>query len=355
MKAYVAIYFTGVFAFDGKGKLITATFFPKEPAAIAERLGASRKNEMLQEEIEVKERLRAKGFSEIITGSGPENTANARIRQNFRKIALDRKWATSEQEINAIVGRVNILLSSTQMKVVKKDKMIIQVIRIIDEMDTDLNNLAERFREWYGLHFPELSRSIKTHEKFLELVSEFGSKDNFKADFAKMAERSSGMKFSEDDIRNAQNLSSSLLSMYRTREALSAYLEKLCVETAPNVSAVAGPLLAARILSLAGGVENMAKMPSSKIQLLGAEKALFRHLRGQGKAPKYGILFSHPLIQQAPREMKGKIARLIAAKLCLAAKIDQYSKRDMSVEMKREIETKIANLMKNAPSGGQGN
>ena len=105
-----------------------------------------------------------------------------------------------------------------------------------------------------------------------------------------------------------------------------------------------------RLIALAGGLEKLAKMPSSTVQLLGAEKALFRHLKGEGKSPKFGIIFSHTLIQNAPKEMKGKVARLIAAKLSLAARIDNFSKEDRGEELREELDEQV----KKALSGKSG-
>src|SRR4030065_417735 len=112
----------------------------------------------------------------------------------------------------------------------------------------------------------------------------------------------------------------------------------------PNFSAVAGPLLGARLLSVAGSLDRLAMMPSSTIQLLGAEKALFRHLKGEGKAPKYGILFGHPLIQQATKETKGKVARLVAAKLSIAARLDRFAGKDEGESLRKQLEESMRKI-----------
>jgi nucleolar protein 56 len=122
---------------------------------------------------------------------------------------------------------------------------------------------------------------------------------------------------------------------------MDAYIETAAKRFAPNTSAIAGPALALRMLVLAGGLDKLAKMPSSTVQLLGAEKSLFRHLKGQGRSPKHGILFSHELVQKAPHDMRGKVARLIAAKLALAARVDYFSKEDRSAKMRAELEEEV--------------
>ena len=133
--------------------------------------------------------------------------------------------------------------------------------------------------------------------------------------------------------------------MFENRKMLSKYLENITAAALPNTSKVAGPVLTARLLSLAGGLEKMSKMPSSTIQLLGAEKALFRHMRGEGKAPKYGVLFGHPLIQAAPKELKGKVARIISARIALAARTDNFSDKDQGDDMKKDMEEQVRKIL----------
>lgn len=334
MKAYVATNLVGVFAFDKNGKTIVSKLFPKKPEAIAERLRKSREGEIIEEEREVLRKLRLSGYKEVIWDKrakdgqipityDPENKGKEIANNEFRRLALENRWASTQSELNDILTKVNVLLSGEKIKIVKKDRVIMHVIGIIDEIDSVLNSLSERLREWYGIYSPETVRDVKSHEKLLEMLSKPSRGKNEIRDFSK-----------------------SLLELYRTRDSLSGYLEKACRETIPNLSEVAGPLLASRLISLAGGLEKIAKLPSSTIQLLGAEKALFRHLKGKGKAPKYGVLFGHSLIQQAPKPLKGKIARLISAKLSLAAKMDFYSEKDEGKRMREDLEKKVNELLK---------
>ena len=126
---------------------------------------------------------------------------------------------------------------------------------------------------------------------------------------------------------------------------MEKYLDDLLKEVAPNLRELAGSTIAARLISLSGGLDKLVKKPSSTIQLLGAEKALFRFLHGRGRSPKYGLLFMHNMVQNAPNEKKGKIARVLASKLSIAAKIDYYGKGNLSVELKKTLDDKIKNIM----------
>jgi nucleolar protein 56 len=365
MKAYVTTTIVGVLAFDDNGKILAKRFFPKDAKEIAERFGKARANEVIEEEKMVIKELGEKGYKDVVLNKNIESheiSKDTKIifqeqhkgiewARNFRKIALESGWVSSDVELNALLVEVNIILSGQKIKSVGRDKIIIHVIGVIDELDDDINSLSERLREWYGLHFPELAREIKGHESYAETISKYGKRENIKnGKLAEYASKSVGMEFDESDEKSIVIFSKSLLSMIKTREHLAKYIEDLCKEVMPNFSALAGPLIASRLLAHAGGLEKLAKMPSSTIQLLGAEKALFRHLKGKGKSPKYGVLFAHPLIQKAPKDLRGKVARLISSKLSLAAKMDFYSKKDRSKELKEELEKSVESLIKNETS-----
>ncbi len=325
MKAFLGKCIAGVFAFDENEKLIDKAVFEKNAEKIAEKLSGRCKEEKLLEE-----KLKKKGF-EIIP----------REIRDFRRLALELKWVKSQAELNKILSQVNILLTKNKISKTGKDKILMIVVGILDELDRDLNIFTERLREWYGLYYPELEKKTESHERFVKLIAEHGSRDKMPG---KETAKTAGMEFSREDLAQVMNFSAALLNFFEIKKEITKYLEKLAKEEIPNITAVTGPVLGARILALAGGLEKLSKMPSSKIQLLGAEKALFRHLRGGGKAPKYGILFSHPYVQNARNEMKGKVARIISAKLTLAARIDFFSKEDKSSRLKRELEEQVSKI-----------
>jgi nucleolar protein 56 len=331
IKAYVVTNVMGVFALDREGKVVAYKLFPKKPEEIAERLKESRKGDIIEEERFVLNKLRLAGYKEVIWDKkakdgfiacvyDPDHRGKEIAKNEFRKLAMDTRFATTQAELNEILTKVNTLLTKEEVSRIKSDKVIMHVIGIIDDLDDSLNSLSERLREWYGMYSPETVRDVKSHEKLVEMLS----------------------KSADGEVKG---FSKSLHEFYRTRDSLSKYLEGACNQTIPNLSEVAGPLLASRLLSLAGGLEKMAKLPSSTVQLLGAEKALFRHLKGGGKPPKYGILFGHPLIQNAPKPLKGKVARLVAAKISLAAKMDQYSDKDEGKRIRKDLEKRVKELL----------
>ena len=265
------------------------------------------------------------------------------LQTGFRGIAITLRWASSQAEINELLSKVSVEATRTELKKVKKDRILMNAVGMLDEIDRVSNTLLERVREWYGLYFPEAAKHVTSHERFLDMASK-GVRKTGDKQIDRLAEKTSGMDFSEQDLQQVGAMASSVLELFERRKSLSGYVETLCRQTIPNMSAVAGPVLAARLLSLAGGLEKVSRMPSSTIQLLGAEKALFRHLKGQGKAPKYGILFGHPLIQGAPKESRGKAARLVAAKLSLAARLDMYSDRNEGESIRKELDRQVGAL-----------
>ena len=334
-KAFLARNHMGVFAFDEKGRLIDKVLFPAKPEDIAKRLCSK----TLEEERLVKKL----GGYEI--DKNKHNECEKNLNQQARQLALKLGWVKNDAEYNRILSTVNVLLTKEKMRVTKSDRILMQAIGVLDETDRVLNVFVERLREWYGLYFPEAGRCIPNHEAFAETVM-FGKRENMEdKKLSKLAKKTAGMEFSDDDIEQMQGFARGIKDLFGMRKELEKYVNEKAKSTAPNLAAVAGPLLASRLLVLAGGLEKMARMPSSSIQLLGAEKSLFRHLKGKGKPPKYGILFSHPHVQQAPKERKGKVARLVAAKLSIAAKTDFFSKKDRGKELRDKLDEQVNSVI----------
>ncbi len=358
MRAFVATNILGTFAFDENGKLLDYVLFRKDPEFIADRLSKTKRGEIIPEEKEILEKLRKRGVKEIVWNKETQikgidmmclykkdNIAEETLSYSYRKYAIQFKWATTQSEINEILTKVNVLLTKSQLKIAKKDKILMQAVRVLDELEKDLNVFTEHLREWYGLYFPESIKEFSSNEKFVDFVAEQGSKNNIKDEkIAEVAKSSAGMPFEEDDIAEVQAFAKSIQELYFRKNKLSEYIEVSSRAVIPNICAITGPILGAKLLALAGGLDKIASMPSSTIQLLGAEKALFRHLKGKGKAPKYGILFAHPYIQNAPKHLKGKIARLLAAKISIAARIDKFSKEDRGEEFKKQLDEQISRL-----------
>lgn len=357
MRAHMATGILGCFAFDSQGKAIEHRLFPKKPEVIAEKLKKSRRGEVLPEETEIIRELVKKGYKELVWNKDrqvkglicickKEHVGEETMQSSYRKLALDLRWASSQGELNEMLSKVSVEMTKTELRKEKRDMIIMRVVSLADGLDKELNVFSEKLREWYGLHFPEADARVSSHEKYVEMIARYGRRESIEdQELANLAGKSSGMDFSDYDMKEIQAFSKTLLALYENRKRLTRYLEGITRASLPNTSAVAGPMLAARLLALAGGLGKLSKLPSSTIQILGAEKALFRHIRGEGKAPKYGVLFGHPLIQNAPRELRGKVARIISSKLTLAARTDHFSDKDQSQEMKKDVEERVRKIL----------
>jgi nucleolar protein 56 len=227
----------------------------------------------------------------------------------------------------------NIALTKQQMSAsITPDLLIVNAINTIEELDKVANALAKRLREWYALYDPELEHAYKDHAAFVDAV------------LTRTSERSSntmGGTFSEPDLLTIVSEAKLLRSTYEQRDALVGYLEMAMQQHTPNILALAGPTIGAKLISMAGSLQRISRLPSSTIQLLGAETALFRHLRNKrSKPPKHGIIFNHQLLQRAPRQMRGKVARALADKLSIAAKIDFFKGEFIGDKLYAEVELK---------------
>ncbi|MBI4021700.1 MAG: hypothetical protein HY369_05655 [Candidatus Aenigmarchaeota archaeon] len=361
MRAYVATGIMGTFAFDAKGGLIEKRLFPKKAEEIARKL---EKATLIPEEEDLLRALVARGYKEAVLAKKAafpglsllfqdDHLGIRKLQEEFRSLAISLKWVTSQAELNELLSAVSGLRTAGQLRQQSRDRIILHTIGMFDELERGLNTLSERLREWYGLHFPELARELRDHEAFAAAIAKAGARDRI-PEVADLGKTSAGMDFTDADLKEVQSIAAAVADLYQRKTSLAIYLENLCQELIPNISAVAGKLLGARLLAQAGGLERFSRMPSSTVQVLGAEKALFRHLKGEGKSPKFGLLFAHPLVQQAAPEHKGKAARLIAAKLTLAARMDFFSKENHGAELRKALDEQAKQLQIGTASTGQG-
>jgi nucleolar protein 56 len=330
---YLAISVVGIFVFNEKNKLIKHIVFEKEPEKIAERLNSFDAGKDFKELNEVK-----KEFKDLMTKQ--PNQATDYFKKNFRKIILDTGFVKDDAELNQLINAVSIERAKLKISTIeRRDKLVVQSVSALNDLEKILNTMSERLREWYGLHYPELD--VKDHEKFAAEIAKYGDRKNFEKSI-----RSMGMKLKEDDIKILQDYAKSLKELYDLKENIKDYLEDVVPEEMPNLNSLLGSILTARILALVGSLEKLAKMPSSAIQLLGAEKSLFRFLKDKKikRPPKFGLLFTHPDISSAKRELQGRVARLLSSKLTIAARADFYSKKDISKELVEGYKKKLKEI-----------
>jgi RNA processing factor Prp31 len=209
-------------------------------------------------------------------------------------------------------------------------------------MDKNINTFAMRLKEWFSWHFPELAKIITDNTIYAKLVHFIERRDNINEGILEQLEEitmdedkareiieannaSMGQDVSDDDVAQMKMFSTRVVEMINFRAGLGEYLHNRMSAVAPNLSTLIGDNVAAKLISQAGSLVNLAKYPASTIQILGAEKALFRSLKSGGNTPKYGIIYNSSFISRAGIKNKGKISRYIANKLAIAARFDQFA------------------------------
>ena len=256
----------------------------------------------------------------------------------------------------------------------KVDTMIVQAIALLDDLDKELNTYAMRVKEWYGWHFPEMGRIVNDNLAYARVILSMGMRTSAaNADLAEIlpeeieaavkaaAEVSMGTEITTEDLDNIQALAEQVVNFTDYRQQLSSYLSARMAAIAPNLTALVGDLVGARLIAHAGSLMNLAKSPASTIQILGAEKALFRALKTKHDTPKYGLIYHASLIGQATGKNKGKIARVLAAKAAIGIRVDaladwsaegegkgdlvtEEEKSALGVDSRLKIERRLANL-----------
>ena len=321
--------------------------------------------------IESNERFKGKEYKEIIESIGfLETHRNGKIMTNMPEIIdllIDREFDSVERISPSVekfiqINKLNIYLQSNgfanEREIINKlrdfslklsslriqeaseqmDLHISQSINALDEIDKISNTLGTRMREWYGLHFPELDNLLQNANTYSLLVSNCGKRDNITKEFletidipenkieiiTEVSKRSRGGKITEQNLLIVQNIAQQVISLNKIRKNLEDHIDASMEEVAPNVKGLLTASVGARLISKAGSLRRLASLSASTIQILGAEKALFRTLKTGSDPPKHGILFQHPVIHSAPKWQRGKMARAIAAKTAIAARLDVY-------------------------------
>lgn len=224
------------------------------------------------------------------------------------------------------------------------DLHISQSINALDEIDKILNTVGTRMREWYGLHFPELDNLLQNITTYANIVSKVGKREEITVEFLQTLEipnnkieiiqmtanRSKGGKITEENLLILQSLANEVISLAQIRKTLEDHIDITMEIIAPNLKELLTATVGARLIAKAGSLKRLASLSSSTIQILGAEKALFRTLKTGANPPKHGLLFQHPVIHSAPKWQRGKLARAISSKAAIAARVDLYSRNPES-------------------------
>ena len=388
MEIYVVETPAGVFAIDKDGSVIEKTLFGRKASEASEKLGQLQSGTAIAELREFLSSVRKAGCDGLVAetdalakalksvdGLPTRVEAGAAVVTQFReKLATDwkgrSKWLKQEkldikpitdvEEYQRFIRQVTLDLArgAVTTAAAKRDLYAVQAVRAIDDIDKTINLFAGRVREWYGLHFPELDRIVEKHDTYARLVANLGLRSNFTEEnlqregipedriqqIASSARKSMGATFPEEDLEWLRSFCSDTLELMKFRERAETYVDEVMKQAAPNTTTMLGPLLTARLMSIAGGLENLAKMPASTMQVLGAEKALFRSLKTGARPPKHGVIFQYASIHQSPRWQRGKIARALSGKLAIAVRVDAFGGDNMGDKLTKDLEKKISEI-----------
>ena len=262
------------------------------------------------------------------------------IRRNQIELLVQSGLSSSSEQAEDAIREVSLKISDQRIKEMSSnpDLQAMESVQALDELDKTANILSARLREWYGLHFPEITSLVDDNPSLIKLVQTFKARDNFEAGLLEQmgysknkskaietaAKQSRGADLREEDLARIVQLADEAQHLFSLRDRLASHVEKTMRQVAPNLTEVAGATIGARLIAKAGGLRKLAILPASTIQILGAEKALYRALKSGARPPKHGILFQHAAVHGAPKWQRGKIARSVAGKIAIASRVDTF-------------------------------
>jgi nucleolar protein 56 len=284
------------------------------------------------------------------------------INQNKLDLIIKFGLSDDRDELAGILQKFAINLSSMKVKETseKLDLHLVQAVNTLDEIDEIINTISTRIREWYGLHFPELDYVLQNIITYANIVRDAGSRENITKELLSQLEvpekkieliqqaisKSQGGDLTVESSESLKILASEVLKLSELRTNLSSTIENLMEILAPNLKNILTAIIGARLIAKAGSLLRLAQMPSSTIQIIGAEKALFRALKTGTRPPKHGLIFQHPSVNSAPKWQRGKIARALSSKIAIAVRIDVYRKGALDNSLLDKLTKRIETIQK---------
>ena len=309
---FITTNITGVYVFDN-GKLKDSIMFnAKDIEKTNQKLQNS---EWLDEEISLAKKYK----DSIFVGNKNGKIEEIKISQDPKKAQFIAEYFSKPKNIKQFKFIDTILTKREVKNSVTQDLLIIQSIKSIDDLKKSSSMIVKRLRDWYEIYNPEYSARTSAHDEFLETILK-KNKDQILSDLNLKNENSMGSDLNKDDVEAIMNLARQIEDIKKNIDKEEKYIEKLMTKNCPNIYALCGTLLGAKLIELAGGLRELSTFPAGTVQLLGAEKALFRHLRKGNRPPKHGYIITHPLVANA--KSKGRAARVLANKVSILAKVD---------------------------------
>ncbi len=330
----------GVFLVDEKSnRIVDSRIMPKDVAVLSEKLAQMQRGGILDEERE----LAAKGGEKMAVGDRRQSPLG-KPELFDSSFITPSKYGFEDAFMHEVMMSLGKLRTSEP---VPRDKNLVQAIRNLDDQIATINLYNERLHEWYGMHFPELADRARD-ARYADLVARFGHRDQVMEELG-VDLPSIGADFDPDDMRAVQDLADTLCRLYDDKRETEAYIDDIVSKACPNMCALLSAPLAARMVSLAGGLGRLSSLPSSTVQLLGAEKAMFRHLKSGKRPPKHGVIYQHPEVHKAPYWQRGNIARALAGKILIAAKVDQYRGEFCGDRLNEEFLARVEDIKRRYP------
>ena len=345
MEFYITQCIAGFIAFNQDFEIVKMKLF--EENEIVENLIRIEENEILDEEIELINELELNCDDKVIIETTKRrsqfkslenyenlivetpNNGGEYLRENLEDILIEIGFLSENGDYKELIQHyeelaINQIKKSSQ----EEDKLLIQAINSVDDIDESISKLVERIRDWYTIYFPEMD-TISNNETYTKLIALSENREdiieNFKDQFNEDIEYSSGADIEEADLLMLKSFAESIYSLQKSRKELEVYIDSKMEAIAPNLRDLLGATLGAKLIAHIGSIKRLATYPASVIQIMGAEKAIFRHLKTGERPPKHGLIFQHPSVRGAKWWNRGKVARNLALKITLAVRKDVFS------------------------------
>jgi len=382
MPVYLALSAFGTFVLDEKNEVVAKHIVYPDVGLAVSNLLVIGKGEATPETDAIAAEIEKLGEKEVIV----EEQMLARALSRFGNLSVQikankiTKWFRENQdeyltklgitktpeEISSFRHDVAIRLSKAKVSAAsgEKDLLVKNAIDAIDEIDKSINIFVMRLREWYSVHHPSLSKLVEDQDQYARILRECSDKESMTRDLLVSAGVSDdstelilkaipgdiGAELRDIDLNIIKTLAIAIDDLYNTRKELEDYVEIVMQNISPNMTGLVGSLVGARLISLAGSLKELARKPSSTVQVFGAEKALFRSLKTGADPPKHGVIFRVSEINTAPYWQRGKIARALAGKLSIAARIDAYSDRNIGISLREDFLKRVEEIKKQNPN-----
>ena len=363
MKAFITTTIFGFIATDEEFNVVDKFLFEKKQIEILEKI---QQKQIIEEELELITRLSEK-YDEIIietlkTKSSYEideiekisvektTVHGDYIREHFDEVLTQLTDANIRKTMNETYNEITSEKIRESIKT--NDVMIVETINSLEEIEDTAGKLIERLREWCTPYLPEMEK-LHNHELYSKVIATQTSRENIinsglLDNTHVFLSENYDVDISESDLEIIKSFANSVYSLYESKNELEEYIDEKIKEVAPNMYDVAGANLAAKLIAHTNGLENLAKLPSSTIQIIGAEKAIFRHLKTGENPPKHGLIFQHPSIRGSNWWVRGKLARAVASKITIAARKDAFS-NEYDPNLKVELDERIEEIKKSHP------